>query len=76
MWHKTIKKHMDDIKKIDLLYDMACTIKRVIEENDMLREENRRLREIEKEYREFVSNQVKTYNENFANVITTLLKVK
>lgn len=67
---------MDDIKKIDLLYDMACTIKRVIEENDMLREENRRLRETKKEYNEFVSNQVKTYNENFANVITTLLKVK
>lgn len=67
---------MDDIKKIDLLYDMACTIKRVIEENDMLREENCRLRETKKEYSEFVSNQVKTYNENFANVITTLLKVK
>lgn len=67
---------MDDIKKIDLLYDMACTIKRVIEENDMLREENSRLREAKKEYSEFVSNQVKTYNENFANVITTLLKVK
>lgn len=67
---------MDDIKKIDLLYDMACTIKRVIEENEMLREENRRLRETKKEYCEFVSNQVKTYNENFANVITTLLKVK
>ena len=67
---------MDDIKKIDLLYDMACTIKRVIEENEMLREENRRLRETKKEYSEFVSNQVKAYNENFANVITTLLKVK
>lgn len=67
---------MDDIKKIDLLYDMACTIKRVIEENEMLREENCRLREIEKDYREFVSNQVKTYNDNFNDVITTLLKVK
>ena len=67
---------MDDIKKIDLLYDMACTIKRVIEENEMLREENSRLKETKKEYREFVSNQVKTYNENFANVITTLLNVK
>ena len=54
---------MDNIKKIDLLYDMACTIKRVIEENDMLRNENSRLREIEKEYREFVSNQVKTYSQ-------------
>lgn len=67
---------MDDIKKIDLLYDMACTIKSVIEENEMLRGENSRLREIEKEYREFVSYQVKTYNDNFNDVITTLLNVK
>lgn len=67
---------MDNIKKIDLLYDMACTIKRVIEENDMLRNENSRLREIEKEYREFVSSQVKTYNDNISNVITAMLKVK
>lgn len=67
---------MDNIKKIDLLYDMACTIKNVIEENDMLREENCRLREIEKEYREFVSSQVKTYNDNFGNIITAMLKVK
>lgn len=67
---------MDDIKNTDLLYNMACAIKRVIEENDMLRNENRRLREIEKEYREFVSNQVKTYNDNFNDVITAMLKVK
>ena len=70
------KQHMDDIKNTDLLYNMACTIKRVIEENEMLRNENRRLREIEKEYREFVSNQVKTYNDNFNDVITAMLKVK
>ena len=67
---------MDNIKKIDLLYDMACTIKHVIEENDMLRGENRRLREIEKEYREFVSSQVEMYNNNFSNVITEMLKLK
>lgn len=67
---------MDNIKKIDLLYDMACTIKHVIEENDMLRNENCRLREIEKEYREFVTSQVKAYNENFGNVISAMLKVK
>lgn len=67
---------MDDIKNTDLLYNMACAIKRVIEENEMLREENRRLKETKKEYSEFVSNQVKTYNENFANIITTLLKAK
>lgn len=67
---------MDNIKKIYLLYDMACTIKRVIEENDMLRNENSRLREIEKEYREFVSSQVKTYNDNISDVITAMLKVK
>lgn len=67
---------MDNFKNTDLLYNMACAIKRVIEENDMLRNENRRLRDIEKEYREFVSNQVKTYNENFGNVISAMLKVK
>ena len=67
---------MDDIKKIDLLYDMVCTIKRVIEENDMLRNENSRLREIEKEYRELVSSQVKAYNDNISDVITAMLKVK
>ena len=67
---------MDNIKKIDLLYDMACTIKRVIEENDMLRNENCRLRVLENEHREFVSCQLKTYNDNFANVISTMLKDK
>ena len=50
---------MDDIKKIDLLYDMACTIKRVIEENEMLREENRRLREDKKEYSQIPTAKVR-----------------
>lgn len=67
---------MDNNKKKDFLYDMACTIKNVIEENDMLRNENSRLREIEKDYREFVSSQVKAYNDNFNDVITAMLKVK
>ena len=67
---------MDNIKNTDLLYNMACAIKRVIEENDMLRNENSRLREIEKEYRELVSSQVKAYNDNISDVITAMLKVK
>lgn len=67
---------MDDIKKIDLLYDMACTIKNVIEMNDTLREQNRILNEIAKEHREFVASQVKAYHNNFADVITALLKDK
>lgn len=56
------------------IYEIACTIKNAIEENEELKYENQRLRQVEKDYRDFVSNQLTRHNELMSNTLKALIK--
>jgi regulator of replication initiation timing len=36
------------------IYEIVCWIKKLVEENDELKHENQRLRQVEEEYRDFL----------------------
>lgn len=59
---------------IDEIYEIACTIKRLVEENDELKYENQRLRQIEKDYRNFTIRQISQHNEIMSDTIKALIK--
>lgn len=40
------------------IYEIACCIKELVEENDKLKYENQKLRQIEKEYRDFLCGEI------------------
>jgi regulator of replication initiation timing len=56
------------------LIDFANNLNDVIEENIKLRREVKRLREIEKEYRDFLSKYVNDANRNIGITLKALLK--
>ena len=56
------------------IYEIACCIKKLVEENDELKYENQKLRQVEKDYRDFISGQVKRHNELVSDTIKTLIK--
>ena len=55
------------------VYDMACIIKDVMEENKYLKEENKRLQGIVNDYDEWVRNMNSQYQKNIGNILTTLI---
>lgn len=58
---------------IDDIYEAACLIKHLVEENDRLKEENYRLRQSEKEHGTVMSTLVKQQQDLAAQTITALL---
>ena len=56
------------------LIDFANNLNNVIEENIELRREVKRLREIEKEYRDFLSKYVNDANRNIGITLKAILK--
>lgn len=58
---------------IDDIYEAACLIKYLVEENDRLKEENDRLRLSEKENRATMSRLVQTQQDIAAQTLTALL---
>jgi regulator of replication initiation timing len=62
---------MISIKEI---YEIACCIKKLVEENDELKYENQKLRQVEKEYRDFLSSQLTRNNEIMSDTIKALIK--
>lgn len=56
------------------IYEIACCIKKLVEENDELKYENQKLRQVEKEYRNFISGQIARHNELVSDTIKTLIK--
>ena len=55
------------------VYDMACIIKDVMEENKYLKEENKRLRDIVNDYDEWVRKMNGQYQDNIGNILKTLI---
>lgn len=47
------------------IYEIACCIKKLIEENDELKRENQRLRQVEEGYRDFL--RIIRHNESMGN---------
>lgn len=58
---------------IDDIYEAACLIKHLVEDNDRLKEENARLRLSEKENRTTMSRLVQTQQDIAAKTLTALL---
>ena len=58
---------------IEELYQAACLIKHLVEENDRLKEENYRLRQSEKENRTIMSTLVQQQQDLAAQTIKTLI---
>jgi regulator of replication initiation timing len=56
------------------IYEIACTIKNVIEENEELKYENQRLRQVEKDYRAFTIRQISQHNEIMSDTLKALIK--
>ena len=56
------------------IYEIACCIKTLVEENDELKYENQKLRLVEKEYRDFLSSQLTRNNEIMSDTIKALIK--
>lgn len=59
---------------IQEVYEIACVIKKLVEENDELKYENQKLRQIEKEYRDFLSSQLTSHNEFMSDTIKAIIK--
>lgn len=59
---------------IQEIYEIACCIKKLVEENDELKYENQKLRQVEKEYRDFLSSQLTRNNEIMSDTIKALIK--
>ena len=49
------------------IYEIACCIKKLVEENDELKYENQKLRQVEKEHRDFLSSKTTRDNESAGN---------
>jgi regulator of replication initiation timing len=56
------------------IYEIACCIKKLVEENDELKYENQKLRQVEKEYRDFLSSQLTRHNEFISDTIKALIE--
>lgn len=56
------------------IYEIACCIKKLVEENDELKYENQKLRRVEKEYRDFLGSQLTRNNEIISDTIKALIK--
>ena len=56
------------------IYEFVCCIKKLVEENDELKYENQKLRQVEKEYRDFLSSQLTRHNELMSDTIKALIK--
>lgn len=73
---------MDLTRKIKVLimigikeiYEIACCIKKLVEENDELKYENQKLKQVEKEYRDFLASQLIRNNEIMSDTIKSLIK--
>lgn len=56
------------------IYEIACCIKKLVEENDELKYKNQKLRQVEKEYRDFLGSQLTRNNEIMSDTIKALIK--
>lgn len=59
---------------IDEIYEIACTIKRLVEENAELKYENQKLQQMKKDYEDFTIRQISKHNEIMSNTIKALIK--
>lgn len=50
------------------IYEIACCIKKLVEENDELKYENQKLRLVEKKYGDFLSSRPQEINESAGNI--------
>lgn len=55
------------------IYEIACCIKKLVEENNELKYQNQKLIQVEKEYRDFLSNQLTRNNEIMSDTIKALI---
>lgn len=55
------------------VYDIACIIKNIFEENFKLKEENKRLQGIVDDYDQWVRKMNGQYQKNIGNILTTLI---
>ena len=55
------------------VYDIACIIKDMFEENLKLKEENKRLQGIVDDYDQWVRKMNGQYQKNIGNILTTLI---
>lgn len=60
-------------KRIDELYNLACTIKYLVEENDKLKSNNKYLKEQLDNYDNWLRENLKTHQENAADILKTLV---
>jgi regulator of replication initiation timing len=56
------------------IYEIACCIKKLVEENDELKYENQKLKQVEKEYRDFFNSQITRNNEFISDTVKVLIK--
>lgn len=60
-------------KRIDELYNFACTIKYLVEENDKLKSDNKYLKEQLDHYDNWLRANLKMHQENAAEALKTLI---
>ena len=64
---------MNKLLDIYDVYDIACIIKKTIEENERLKQENERLNGIVEDHDKWVRSMNSQYQKNIGNILTTLI---